>query len=215
MALAAFCYVVRKINGWMSRSRAHDIAEAARLARRAAELGKDDAVALSFGGLALGYVAGDLEGAVALIDRALALNPNLATAWYASGTVRAFRGGEPDLAIEHLARAMRLSPLDPFMFTMQGVTAFAHFFAGRYDEASAWAEKAFWQRPNILATLRISAVSNAFAGRLEEAQKAVARALELDPEMRISNLKDRIGAFRRPEDYAKYAEGLRMAGLPE
>jgi TolB-like protein len=212
---AAFCYVVRKMNGWMSNPAAADIAEAARLAWRAAELGKDDAVALSFGGLALGYVAGDLEGAVALIDRSLALNPNLATAWYASGTVRAFRGGEPDLAIEHLARAMRLSPLDPFLFTMQGVTAFAHFFAGRYDEASAWAEKAFWQRPNILATLRILAVSNAFAGRLEEAQKAVARALQLDPEMRISNLKGRIGTFRRPEDYAKYAEGLRMAGLPE
>ena len=138
-----------------------------------------------------------------------------AFAWYASGTVRAFRGGEPDVAIEHLARAMRLSPLDPFMFTMQGVTAFAHFFAGRYDEASAWAEKAFWERPNILATLRVAAVSNALAGRLEEAQKAVARALELDPDMRLSNLKDRIGAFRRPEDYAKYADGLRKAGLPE
>ena len=98
---------------------------------------------------------------------------------------------------------------------MQGVTAFAHFFAGRFDEASAWAEKAFWQRPNILATLRISAVSNAFGGRLEEAKKAVALALQLDPDMRISNLKDRIGTFRRPQDYAKYAEGLRMAGLPE
>jgi tetratricopeptide (TPR) repeat protein len=212
---AAFCYVVRKMNGWMSDPAASDIAEAARLAGRAAELGKDDAVALSFGGLALGYVVGDLEGAVALIDRSLALNPNLATAWYASGTVRAFRGGEPDLAIEHLARAMRLSPLDPLLFTMQGVTAFAHFFAGRYDEATAWAEKAFWQRPNILATLRIAAVSNAFAGRIEEARKAVARALELDPGMRISTLKDRIGVFRRPEDYAKYAEGLRIAGLPE
>jgi len=101
------------------------------------------------------------------------------------------------------------------LFTMQGVTAVAHFFAGRYDEASAWAERAFWQRPNILATLRISAVSNAFAGRLEEARKDVVRALELDPEMRISNLKYRIGTFRRPEDYAKFAEGLRMAGLPE
>jgi TolB-like protein len=212
---AAFCYVVRKMNGWMSNPVALDVAEARRLAARAAELGKDDAVALSFGGLALGYVAGDLEGAVALIDRSLALNPNLATAWYASGTVRAFRGGEPDLAIEHLARAMRLSPLDPFLFTMQGVTAFAHFFAGRYDDAAAWAEKAYWQRPNVLATLRVSAVSNAYAGRIEEAQKAVARALELDPEMRISNIKDRVGAFRRPEDYAKYAEGLRMAGLPE
>ena len=110
---------------------------------------------------------------------------------------------------------MRLSPRDPLMFTMQGVTAFAHFFAGRYDEASSWAEKAFWERPNILATLRIAAASNALAGRLEEAQKAVARALELDPDMRLSNLKDRVGVFRRAEDYEKYAGALRQAGLPE
>jgi TolB-like protein/DNA-binding winged helix-turn-helix (wHTH) protein len=212
--VAAFCYVVRKINGWTT-DHARDVAEAERLARRAANLGKDDAVALAFGGLALGYVAGDLEGAVALIDRALALNPNLATAWYASGTVRAFRGGEPDVAIEHLARAMRLSLLDPLMFSMQGVTAFAHVFAGRYDDAAAWAEKAFWMRPNVLATLRIVAISNAFAGRREEARRAVAQALELDPDMRISNLKERIGIFRRAEDYSKYVDGLRRAGLPE
>jgi TolB-like protein/Flp pilus assembly protein TadD len=210
---AAFCYVVRKINGWTT-DHAQDVAEAARLARRAAELGTDDAVALAFGGLALGYVAGDLDGAAAMVERAVALNPNLAFAWYASGTLRAFRGDEPDLAIEHLARAMRLSPLDPFKFSMMGVTAFAHFFAGRYDEAAAWADKAFRERPNILATLRVSAVSNALAGRLEEARSAVARALELDPEMRISNLKDRLGAFGRPEDYAKYADALRRAGLP-
>jgi len=211
---AAFCYVSRKMNGWVSDS-AQDITEAARLARRAVETGKDDAAALSFGGLALGYVVGDLDGAVALIDRALVLNPNLATAWYASGTVRAFRGGEPDVAIEHLERAMRLSPLDQFLFSMQGVTAVAHVFAGRYDEASAWAEKAYWERPNILATLRVSAISYAFAGRIEDARESAARALDLDPGMRISNLKDRIGVLRRPEDYAKFAEGLRMAGVPE
>jgi TolB-like protein len=212
--VAAFCYVVRKINGW-TIDRAQEIADAARLAWRAAALDKDDAVALSFGGLALGYVVGHLDGAVALIDRALVLNSNLAVGWYASGTVRAFRGGEPDVAIEHLKRAMRLSPFDPFMFTMQGVTAFAHFFAGRYDEAVAWAERAFWERPNILATLRIAAASYALAGRAEEAQKAVARALELDPGMRVSNLKERIGWFGRPEDFAKYADALRKAGLPE
>jgi tetratricopeptide (TPR) repeat protein len=212
--VAAFCYVVRKINGW-TIDRAQETIEAARLAWRAAALDTNDAVALSFGGLALGYVVGHLDGAVALIDRALVLNPNLAMGWYASGTVRAFRGGEPDVAIEHLKRAMRLSPFDPFMFTMQGVTAFAHFFAGRYDEAVSWAERAFWERPNILATLRIAAASYAFAGRLEEAQKAVARALELDPGMRVANLKERIGWFRRSEDFAKYADALRKAGLPE
>jgi TolB-like protein/DNA-binding winged helix-turn-helix (wHTH) protein/Tfp pilus assembly protein PilF len=212
--MAAFCYVARKINGWTT-DRIHEAADAARLAWNAAELGKDDAVALAFGGLALGYVGGDLGGAVAMIDRALVLNPNLAAAWYASGTVRAFRGGEPDLAIEHLQRAMRLSPFDPFMFSMQGVTAFAHFFAGRYDEAVAWAEMAFRERPSILATLRVAAVSYALAGRLEDARKAVARGLELDPQMRVSNIKDRIGIFGRPGDLSKYADALRLAGLPE
>ena len=84
--VAAFCYVVRKINGW-TIDRAQETTEAARLAWRAVDLDKNDAVALSFGGLALGYVVGHLEGAVALIDRALVLNPNLAIGWYASGTV--------------------------------------------------------------------------------------------------------------------------------
>ena len=210
---SALCYVVRKMNGWLNPP--EDVRAAGRFASRAAELGQDDAVALAGAGVALGYVVGYHDGAVELTDRAVALNPNLALAWYASGTVRAFRGGEWDLAIEHLGRAMRLSPLDPFMFSMQGVTAFAHFFAGRYDEAVAWAEKAFWERPNILATLRIAAVANAYAGRREQARKAMARALKLDPEMRISNLRDRIAFFGRPEDFEKYAEGLRLAGLPE
>jgi TolB-like protein/tetratricopeptide (TPR) repeat protein len=212
--LAGYCYVVRKMNGWIS-DESQEVAEAARLSRRAIDLGRDDAVALSFGGLALGYVAGELEDAAAAIDRAVMLNPNSAAAWYASGTVRTFRGGEPDVAIEHLARAMRLSPLDPFMFSMQGVTAVAHFLAGRYVEATAWAEKAFRENPRILGTLRIAAASNALAGRHEEAQKALARALQLDPHMRGSNLRERIGAFRRFEDFAKYAEALIKAGLPQ
>ena len=75
--------------------------------------------------------------------------------------------------------------------------------------------KAFWERPNILATLRIAAASNALAGRLDKAQEAVARALELDPDMRLSNLKERIGIFGQPQDYANYAGALRKAGLPE
>ena len=63
--------------------------------------------------------------------------------------------------------------------------------------------------------LAIAAASNALAGRMDEARRAVARALALDPEMRVSNLGGRIGWFRRPEDFAKYADALRKAGLPE
>jgi TolB-like protein/tetratricopeptide (TPR) repeat protein len=211
--LAAFCCVVRKMHGWTA-DRGEEMAEAERLAWQAAELGKDDAVALAFGGHALAYVAGDLENAAALIDRALALNPNLAAAWHASGIVRICRGDDPDLAIEDVARAMRLSPLDPFMFYMQTVTALAHFVAGRYADAAAWAERAVRESPRSLTSLRVAAASNALAGRLDEARKAMTRTLELDPGMRASNLGERIGPLS-PADRVRYADALRIAGLPE
>jgi TolB-like protein len=210
--LAASCYVWRQLSGWTT-DRPKELAESMRLAERVAESGKDDAVALSFGGLALGWVVGDLGGGAALIDRALVLNPNLAAAWHASGWVRTFLR-DTDVAVEHVARAMRLSPLDPLMFSMQMVTGLAHFVAGRYADAATWAEKAFREQPNFLSTIRLMAATNALAGRLEEAHKAIARGRSLDPDLRISNLKDRVGPFH-PEDFARYAEALRMAGLPE
>ena len=87
--MAAWCYGWRKINGWMTDR--VEIAETARLARRAAELGPDDAVALSRGAHALAFVVGDLDAAATFVDRALVLNPNLAGAWYASGWVNCSR----------------------------------------------------------------------------------------------------------------------------
>jgi TolB-like protein len=140
-AMAAWCHAWQKISGWLSDP-AHEISEGARLAWRAVELGKDDAVALARAGHALALLIGDLDSGAAYIDRALVLDANLARGWYASGWVRNYRG-EPEVAIEHLARAMRLSPLDPTLYHMQAGTGFAHMLAGRFDEASRWAEKAF------------------------------------------------------------------------
>jgi TolB-like protein len=210
--MAAWCYLWRNANGWTT-DREQAIAETVRLARRVAELGKDDAVSLAFGGLALAYVAGELEDGEALIERALVLNPNLMAGWYASGWVKAFLG-ETDLAIEHVARAMRLSPLDPLMFLMQGVTALAHFVAGRYDEATEWATKAAREQPTFSGAIRNIAASSALSGRPDEAKKALARVRRLDPALRLSNLKDRVGPYR-PEDFARFAQGMRLAGLPE
>jgi TolB-like protein/Tfp pilus assembly protein PilF len=210
--MAAYSYCHRKTNGWMI-DRDEEIAETARLARRAVELDKDDAVALSCGGFALAYVAGALDAGVAFIDRALLLNPNLATAWIVSGWVRVWLG-EPEIAIEHLARAMRLSPLDPLINRTRTTTAHAHFFAGRYDEALSWAAMALREWPEYQTALRIAAASNALAGRLEEARKARERLQKLDPKLRISNLEDELGPYDRPQYIVRYIEGLRAAGLP-
>jgi tetratricopeptide (TPR) repeat protein len=143
------------------------------------------------------------------------LNPNLAATWFFSGYVKIFLG-EPEAAIERFAHAMRLSPLDPNFAAMKAVTGLAHFFAARYDDASSWAEEAIleWPSRQSLALFRVAAASNALGGRLEKAQQAIARLRQLDPTFRVSNLTDRV-PLRRPEDIARLAEGLRIAGLPE
>jgi TolB-like protein/Tfp pilus assembly protein PilF len=144
--LAAVCYAYRKANGWVI-DRDQEIAETAKLARRAMALGKDDALTLSRGGFSLALVAGELEDGAAFIDRALVLNPNLAGAWYQAGWTRVWLG-DLEIAIEHLSRAMRLSPLDPVIHAMHTATAHAHFLAGRYGEASSWAARALRENPN-------------------------------------------------------------------
>lgn len=210
---AASCHVTAKINGWISDT-ANEIAEVKGLAQRAVELGRDDAIALAASGYALAYVVRDLEVGAALIDRALVLNSNLAEAWSFGGWVKNFLG-EPETALERFARAVRLSPLDPRVTAMRTGTGFSHFLLGRYDEAASWAAMALQDNPDYQGGLRIAAASNAMAGRLDEAHKAMARLRQLNPALRISNLEEVLSPFRRAEDLLRYEEGLRRAGLPE
>jgi TolB-like protein len=210
--MAAWCYMQRKTRGWMTE-RVQESAEGTRLARKAVHLGGDDPVALCMGAYVLAFVAHEFDDAMAFVDRGLAVNPNLAQAWNLSAWVRVWRG-ETDLALDHAAHAMRLSPLDPSAYAMHGAMAYAYFLAGRYDVASSCAEKSMRDNPKFLHSICISAASNALAGRLEPAQKAMARALEFNPDLRASNLRD-LAPFRRPEDLATFAKGLRQAGLPE
>jgi TolB-like protein/Tfp pilus assembly protein PilF len=211
-AAVAWCYIQRKASGWMEDS-AQETADTARLARRAADLGKDDATALSYAGAAFAYVVHDLERGADLIERALALNPNLAAAWLWSGWIKIWQG-EPDVAIEHLKQAMRLSPLDPRFHTMQSAMAHAHFLAERFGDASLWAGMALREWPDLHSALRIVAASHALARRIEDAKKALERLRRVDPGLRVSSLKEALGPYR-PQDLARYEEGLRQAGLPE
>jgi len=210
--MAARCYVQRKGGNWIS-DRAHEIAEARRLARRAEELGKDNAAALWTAGWALAYVVGDLEDGDTLIDRALALNPNLTLALAVSGWVKVWLG-DPEVAIEREKRAMRLSPQDTEVWSMHAATACAHFFAGRYAEACSLAELAMRENANAVPPPCIAAASSALAGRLEDAHKAIARVRQLAPDLRLSNLSD-LFPIRRSEDFAKWQEGMRKASLSE
>jgi TolB-like protein len=211
-AMAAWYHVWRKVNGWMT-DHPRETAEGARLARRAVELGREDAVALTRAGHALAHLAGDLDGGIALLDRAVMLNPSHAAAWFLGGFLRVWNG-EHDSAIEHFTRAMRLSPLDPESYRMQAGMAMAHMFEGRLDAAASWADKSFRDLPSFLLVAAIVAASHALTGRTEEARRAMDHLRALDPSLRISNLRDWL-PIQRAEDLAIFADGLRKAGLPE
>jgi TolB-like protein len=210
--MAAQCYGQRHWNRWMTDP-AQEIAEAVRLAREAIDLGPDDAVALYSGGWILDFLGRDPEAGITFIDRACALNRNSASAWLAAGWVR-IHLRDPEKAIAHFAEAMRLSPLDRRTFSMQTGTAFAHFFAGRNDDALLWAERALCEKSSWLPTLHIVIVSNALAGRLERAQKMLAHLLELDPGFSLQSFNEFVG-FSGPENLARFAAGFRKAGLSE
>jgi TolB-like protein/Tfp pilus assembly protein PilF len=210
--MAAWCLFWRRINGWTT-DYAGETAEGARLARLAIDLGKNDAVALTRGGHALAHFTRDFDTGVDLLDRALVLNPNLASAWFLSGYLRNWRG-EPDHAIRQFEHAMRLSPLDTEMFRMQTGIAFAHLIARRFDAACLWAEKAYRDVPNFMLAATAIASSCALSGRMPEAQRAMSDVRRLDPNLRLSKLDGWLH-FQRPEDAALFADGLRKAGLPE
>jgi TolB-like protein/class 3 adenylate cyclase/tetratricopeptide (TPR) repeat protein len=210
--MAARTSVQRNACGWMA-DREAEFAEAARLATQAAQLGKDDAVALYAAGVVFSFIVGDQDEGKALTDRSLALNPNSAWAWLFSGWVRVWLG-ETEAAIDRVSRALRLNPTDPHSFTMYTALSHAHFFAGRYTDALSWAEMAIREKPEFLLPHYITAASNALAGRIADARRAMGRARQLDPSLRMSNVQF-LFPLKRPEDHARLAEGLRLAGLPE
>ncbi|MBT1517183.1 winged helix-turn-helix domain-containing protein [Bradyrhizobium sp. SRL28] len=211
-ALGARCYIQRKSFGWWTGT-AEEIAETRHLARRAIELDQDDPSVLARAGHALAYVVGEVEEGADLVSRAINLDPNQATARYWMGWIHLCLG-EIDPAIEQFQVALRLSPLDPSIFTAHSGMAWAHFMAGRNDEASSWAAATIRRQPNFLAGYRIMMACHAMSGRVEEARKACMLALQLDPTLRISRIKD-VVPLRRAEDIERLAQAFRIAGLPE
>jgi hypothetical protein len=86
---------------------------------------------------------------------------------------------------------------------------------GRHHDATSWAATALRARPNYQPAIRLSAVSNALSGNIQGARRAMQRLQQVNPRLSLCNLKDNSPPFRRAEDLAKYAEGLRKAGLQD
>lgn len=209
--MASRTYGQRKGFGWVNDLE-QEAAEAIRLARIAASLGRDDATALAAAGFTL-ILYGEAVDGDAFLDQALVVNPNLAWAWHTSGLSKAITG-KPWLSVERATHAMRLNPQDPQQFAMQSALALGHYLLGNDDEAFVWSEAALRENPKFLIAATVNTASAAQLDRAEDVQKAMTRLRQLDPDRRLSNLDDFL-AFQRSQDAERWQDGLRKAGLPE
>jgi len=203
LAWAAFCHYRLCLDGRSDDPEA-DCRKGVDLARRALQVAGDDPETLANASLALAYFGEDISAMMALVDRALALNPSFARGWHISGTLRLW-AGQPDLAIEHIEASLRLSPRARvgMAFSLLGA---AHFFARRFDEAVPKLLLAIQEDPNYPPPYRSLAACYAQMGRLDDARQVITRLHAVTPVVAPD-----ISYVRNAEQRERYLSGLRLA----
>lgn len=203
LALAAACHYNLHVNNWND-----DPETAARvaidLARAALRFGRDDPNVLGFAARTLGYFGEDIGASIALIDRALALNPSFARGWVTSGWLRLW-AGDPERAISDFQTSLRLSPRTRTGDRLMGLGV-AYFFARRLAEAETMLLQSLQDYPGWPASYRFLAACYAHTGRLDDAYRTIETLRSLTPVLVPS-----AAHWRNSEDREFYLAGLRLA----
>ena len=188
-------------------------AKAIRLMEVGLKADKDDPIVMWQAGSMKTYLQRDFEGALALIDRSLSIDPTSARALIASSDTRTFMG-DTETAIKHAERAIRISPRSPALWAGYTRIAESHLQELRYEEAAKAAKKAVQLNNYVIPAHLVLGASCAHLGRLDEAQAAIKESLKLNPELTVPRLPEffPISNFKNLDDYL---DGLRKAGLPE
>jgi adenylate cyclase len=182
-----------------------------RHARTATTAEVDDATALAVGALVIGILAHDTDAAFNAIERAVSVNPSSSAAYYLGAFLYASRGHSV-IGTTYALRALRLSPFDPLAHHAHLALTFAAIQEERYDDAAAHGAKLAQVSPNLGGHVITYAVALALAGRMDEARRVCARALEIEPSSSISTSRS-VGLG--PGVAEKFERGLRTLGVPE
>ena len=198
----------RSIYGW-AEDPAEGLRRAEALAQRALALDDPGAHARAHGQLGTIYSASRrFDEALTEFDRAIELNPSDVFAHDARGSNLMYLG-RPEEAIAAMEMAMRLNPAGRSSGTGFGFSL-AYYMLGRYRESLAVADAALASFPDapFLHAMRAAALGQ--MGNTEEAAKAAAQLMRLDPYFRVEQFGTR---FADPRHMAHLQEGLRKAGM--
>jgi tetratricopeptide (TPR) repeat protein len=120
--------------------------------------------------------------------------------------------GQPERAIEHIRRALRLCPVYPLWFL--SVLGQVLRGLGRTEEAiGAYAEMTEHYSDSLEGQVGLAEILSR-AGRTEAAKAAAAEVLRINPDFSISEYVGNL-SYRDANEITRFEEGLRQAGLPE
>ena len=156
----------------------------------------------------------DYQAALTDNERAIDLNPTFAAAFCGLGDSLCYEG-RYDEAISQFTRSVELGSHDPQRWAFLSYGALALIFAGRYDEAAEWAQRAT-AIPNCQYwAIAHKVVALAHLDRRDECAVAVAALLQQCPAFDIAYARRKLFYLKRPEQIDRYTTGLTMAGVPD
>src|SRR5262245_21505145 len=186
--------------------------DAVTLATKAVELDDLDALNHFAYGRAL-LASKAYNDALAELESAADLNPSLAVVYCGLGDSLAYEGRIEE-AIPYFEKAISLSPFDPQRWAFYSYRALAHLFAGQFQGAVEWSQRAtrvphchYWPFVH-----RVSAL-----GHLQQRESLYAAKTELlqrKPEISCSWARRRLFFIKNPRHLELDVEGLRKAGVP-
>lgn len=175
LAAASRCHAELSVFGSANTEESRRIA--LQLAGRALAPPVDDPAVLTLAAEAVFLANGDLATADGLVERAIALNPNLAPARALRGRFKLY-AGLADLGLQEFETALRLNPRSPERTSYLVGTGNCLGWLGRHEEALASYKEAALvaPTPGVLFDL---AITYARLGRVQEAKAALD---PIDPE---------------------------------
>ena len=153
------------------------------------------------------------------LETAIALDRNDARSFFQLGMTLMYMG-RPEAAIFQLEKAMRLNPRDPNVAQYYWGLGACHLLLNRVEEAIDLLRKACAANPwHHYPPLHLAAALG-LRGNLDEARSALAKSINLQPEINsLARWRASRPYFGNPQYQAlvesTFSSGLRQAGLPD
>ena len=208
----AYWHVFLVGQGW-TESPGEIMAAGGALAERAIVLDPFDARALTIAGHVRAFLHRRHREALALHERALSLNPNLAMAWALSACAYAYLG-EAEEGERRNNRYKRLSPMDPHAFFYDTFFLYIHLLKRDFESAVAVGRTVCEMNPRFTSSHKLYLAALGHTGRSREAAVVLERLLGLEPDFSVQQFVAS-SPLARETDRDVCAEGLRLAGVRE